>query len=139
MAPPRVVLDTNVVLSALLFRAGRLSAIRGAWQNERIIPLVSSGTAAELLRVLGYPKFKLSSDDQRELVADVLPYCTVVSLPKTPPRAPACRDPHDIPFLQLAASGRAKYLVTGDNDLLAIRGRLSYRIVTAEKFLKSLE
>ena len=138
VAAPRVVLDTNVLLSALLFSSGRLSVLREAWQSERMIPLVSSVTAAELLRVLSYPKFTLSNADQQELIADVLPYCTVVRMPKAPPRTPACRDPHDEAFLELAAIGKAKFLVTGDRDLLSIRERLSYQIVNPQAFLEEL-
>ncbi|MFP7864029.1 putative toxin-antitoxin system toxin component, PIN family [Pseudomonas aeruginosa] len=56
----RVVLDTNIVLSALIFNAGRLAWIRHAWQQQQLQPLVCRETASELLRVLAYPKFKLS-------------------------------------------------------------------------------
>ena len=55
--PPRVVLDTNLVLSALVFSHGRLGPLRRAWQAGLCMPLVSAVTAAELLRVLQYPKF----------------------------------------------------------------------------------
>ena len=58
--PPRVVLDTNCLISALLFSKGQLSWLRHAWQNGRCIPLVSRATIEELLRVLAYPKFKLN-------------------------------------------------------------------------------
>ena len=54
--PPRVVLDTNLVLSALVFTQGRLVALRHAWQNERCRPLVSKATAAELIDA--YPNLK---------------------------------------------------------------------------------
>ena len=71
---PRVVLDTNVVLSALVFAQGRLAVVRYAWQSGRCQPLVSPATASELVRALAYPKFGLSADEQRELLADYLPY-----------------------------------------------------------------
>lgn len=54
--PPRVVLDTNCVVSALLFSRGRLAWLRRAWQSGRVVPLVSRGTATKLIRVLAYPK-----------------------------------------------------------------------------------
>ena len=76
--PLRVVLDSNVVLSALLFSRGRLSVLRKAWHDARFFPMVSSVTVTELMRVLAYPKFKLTADEQRELLADYLPYCAVV-------------------------------------------------------------
>ena len=62
--PPRVVLDTHLVLSALVFANGRLAALRHAWQGGKCVPIVSKATTAELIRVLAYPKFKLGDQDQ---------------------------------------------------------------------------
>lgn len=135
---PRVVLDTNVVLSTLLFSQGRLAPLRHAWQQPALLPLVSRATTEELIRVLGYPKFKLNTQDRQELLADYLPYCITVAIPARPPKTPACRDPFDVPFLQLAVSGKADYLVTGDKDLLVLGGKLACRIVTADELLSSL-
>jgi len=70
----RVVLDTNIILSALLFKKGRLSWIRAAWQDRRITPVLCKHTAAELMRVLAYPKFKLTPEDRDKLLPDFLPY-----------------------------------------------------------------
>jgi putative PIN family toxin of toxin-antitoxin system len=136
---PRVVLDTNVVLSALVFAQGRLAWVRDAWHGSRCRPLVSSATAGELVRAFAYPKFGLTAEEQRELLADYLPYCATVRIPRKPPRTPACRDPLDVAFLQLAVVGKAEYLVTGDHDLLALSGRLSCPILTAEQWLSALE
>jgi putative PIN family toxin of toxin-antitoxin system len=136
--PPRVVLDTNVVLSALVFAQGRLAPLRQAWQQARCLPLVSKATTEELMRVLAYPKFKLAHDEQQELLADCLPYCATLRMPAKPPRTLACRDAFDLPFLQLAVAGKADYLVTGDQDLLSLSGGFVCPIVTAEEFLASL-
>jgi len=135
---PRVVLDTNVVLSALVFSHGRSVALREAWQGGRCEPLVSKATVDELIRVLGYPKFKLVADEQRELLADYLPYCRTVAIPAKAPRTPPCRDPFDLPFLQLSVVGKAGFLVTGDQDLLGIKSKLLCPIVTLEAFLAAL-
>ena len=135
---PKVVIDTNLVLSALVFAQGRLSPLRHAWQGTHCHPLVSNATAAELIRVLAYPKFKLTAADQQELLADYLPYCTTVRMPAKPPATPTCRDPFDLPFLQLAVAGKAAYLVTGDHDLLSLAGRFACPIITADQFMKSL-
>ena len=137
--PLRVVLDTNLVLSALVFAQGRLAVLRHAWQAKRFVPLVSQTTTAELIRVLAYPRFKLSAEDQHELLADSLPWCEAVRMPNSPPATPACRDVHDQPFLQLAVAGRPHYLVSGDQDLLALDGQMPCPIVTADAFLKTLD
>ncbi len=81
------------------------------------------------------PKDELSLPDQRELVADYLPYCTVVPLPESPPLETFdCRDPFDLPFLHLAAAGKAEVLLTGDSDLLSLNGTFVCSIVTADHF-----
>lgn len=135
MRPPRVVLDTNLVLSALVFAHGRLSTLRHAWQAGRFIPLVSRPTTAELMRVLAYPKFRLSADEQQDLLADYLPWCETVRIPSPPPATPPCRDCFDEPFLQLALAGRADCLVSGDRDLQVLDGTLPCPILTADTFL----
>lgn len=120
--PPRVALDTNVVLSALLFGGGWAARVRSGWQSGRFVPLASTATARELVRVLAYPKFRLSADEQEQLLADVMPWMRVVQIPDPPPPTPACRDAFDLPFLHLAIAGKAHTLVSGGRDLLALAG-----------------
>lgn len=122
MTPPRVVLDTNVVLSALLFTGTTASRLRTGWQSRRLVPLASRATAGELVRALGYPKFRLSAAEREDLLADYLPWVQVVRIPEPPPAVPRCRDPGDVQFLHLAVAGKARALVTGDRDLLALAG-----------------
>lgn len=130
---PRVVFDTNVILSALLFRDGRLSWLVPLWQQARVIPLLSKDGANELLRVLAYPTFKLAPDEQQSILQAFVPYVeTVVTGPSS--CLPVCRDPHDQKFLILAAQGGADYLVTGDDDLLSVKGFVSCPVVTPEAF-----
>ena len=135
---PRVVLDTNVVLSALVFVHGRIAPLRQAWQHARCRPLVSRATTEELIRALAYPKFKLSADERQELLADYLPYCTTVRIPARPPRTPPCHDPFDLLFLQLAIVGKADFLVTGDRDLPSLAGKMTCPVITADQFLNKL-
>ena len=120
--PLRVVLDTNVVLSALVFSGGLAARVRLAWQGGAIQPLASTATVQELVRVLAYPKFRLSALAQQELLADYLPHVQTVRIPQPPPSVPDCRDAMGLPFMQLALAGKAQVLVSGDRDLLAIAG-----------------
>ena len=119
MTPARWVLDTNVVLSALLFPAGRLTWLRDAWRSGIVVPLASRETTTELIRVLHYPGFELTPSEREDLLGDYLPHCesVIVSGPVT---IPQCRDPGDRPLLELAVAGRADALVTGDSDLLTL-------------------
>ncbi len=84
------------------------------------------------MRVLAYPKFQLSIDDRRELLADYLPFCEVI----TPTRQCKilCRDAKDQPFLDLAESGKAECLVSGDRDLLALAGKTPFVIEAPEAY-----
>ena len=136
--PLRAVLDTSVVLSALLFASGRLARLRNAWRHDQCRPLVSTVTTIELIRALAYPKFKLSAEEQQELLGDYLPFCETVRMPHSPPNTPECRDPYDVPFLQLAVASKADCLVTGERDLLALADRFSRPILRPEQFLESL-
>ena len=128
----RVVLDTNVVLSALLFTSGRLAWIRRAWQHGHLQPVVCRETVSELLRVLAYPKFKLTAEDRHDLLEDFLPYADVVELPQPWPALPRCRDVKDQMFLALAQAGKVEALITGDGDILAMRDEFPGLIVTPE-------
>ena len=70
----RVVLDTNVVVSALLFR-GATSELHAIWKRGGLTLVVSEVSLAELTRVLAYPKFRLTGDMVAGLLAtEVLPY-----------------------------------------------------------------
>lgn len=142
-AVPRAVLDTNVVLSALVFGGGATARVRQAWQAGALLPLASTATVQELMRVLACPRFKLIAGEQRELLADHLPWAEVATVPEPPPRVPDCRDPHDLPFLHLAVAGMADLLVTGGADLLdlaasGIRPTMRFRLVTRQAWPESL-
>ncbi|MDP2035312.1 MAG: putative toxin-antitoxin system toxin component, PIN family [Polaromonas sp.] len=140
-SPFRVVLDTNVVLSALVFGSGTAGRMRLAWQQRVFVPLASTATAQELVRVLAYPKFRLSAQEQEELLADYLPHTRAVRIPEPPPTVPACRDLMDLPFMQLAVAGSAQVLVSGDRDLLTLADEFekvfACAILTPDEFLRS--
>lgn len=119
MTRPRLVLDTNVLVSALVFPTGSTSWLRAAWQSGTVRPLASHETTTELIRVLAYPKFRLGKDERDDLLADYLPWCETVVV-RDVSAVPDCRDRHDHAFLALASAGRADALVTGDGDLLAL-------------------
>lgn len=127
-----MVFDTTTVLSALLFAAGRLAWLRGHWAERGCVPLISRATAAELERVLRYPKFKLSPAERHELLGDYLPYCEVVEV--TSRCVARCRDEQDQPFLDLAQCGKAEFLVSGDQDLLALAGKTEFIIESPDAY-----
>lgn len=128
----RVVFDTNTVVSALLFATGRLSWLQPHWKSGECIAIVSPGSAAELQRVLKYPKFHLTSDERIDLLGDYLPFCEIVdSVDECPVK---CRDPRDQVFLNLAFSAAANVLVTGDSDLLVLAESTQFVIESPESY-----
>lgn len=134
----RIVVDTNIVVSALVFRSGRVAWMRQAWQHGTLVPLVCRETIDELLRVLAYPKFRLTAEEREELLAEFLPYAEVVRLPTPWPDLPQCRDAKDQMFLVLAHVTKADMLVSGDADLLAMRGMFPGAIAAAEELAMRL-
>lgn len=133
MTPPRLVLDTNVLLSALLFHQGAVAWLRSAWQSDAVRPLASRDTTEELIRTLTYPKFKLTDADREDLLGDYLPWCETVTVPNTT-QVPDCRDPFDRPFLALAVAAKADALITGDKDLLELADNFKVPIITPAAF-----
>ena len=141
MSALRVVLDTNVVVSSLLFRHGRLSVPRSKWQSGLFVPVASRGTMDELHRILGYRKFHLDAESIVTALALYLPYVEVYSGPVST-SAWLCRDPKDQMFLDLADAAKVDCLVTGDEDLLALeepfREHLHCQIATPQDFLTQI-
>jgi len=130
----RLVFDTNTIVSALLFKQGRLTWLRAFWQTGKHQPLASRATVQELIRVLAYPKFKLNEPQVQALLADYLPYVESVDIPKCMPTLAQCRDNKDQMFIELATVGAADVLITGDADLLAMVKVCSFSILSPADF-----
>jgi len=119
--PVRVVIDTNVVISSIVFRTGRLAWIREAL-GTTLTPVVSTETLAELVRVLSYPKFGLSIELQKIALTFYMEHAEPLAEPRPRAKLPKCRDPKDEMFLRLAYAAKVDAIVTGDDDLLALAG-----------------
>ncbi|MBI5627546.1 MAG: putative toxin-antitoxin system toxin component, PIN family [Candidatus Rokubacteria bacterium] len=130
----RVVLDTNTLISALLF-SGTASRLVPLWQSRRITVLVSKEILQEYLRVLAYPKFQLGDHEIRALVEEeLLPLAETIRVRRR--LAVVRRDPEDDKFLECAVAGRAEYLVTGDRDLRELGSYRGITILTVGEFLE---
>jgi putative PIN family toxin of toxin-antitoxin system len=133
----RVVLDTNVLISALLFK-GDLSRIVGLWQKGKIVPVISKETFGELRTVLEYPKFSLSRAEIESLIEhEILLFFEVVNVSKHVKGT--CRDPGDDKFISCALSANADCIVTGDKDLSDLRKYQSIKIIHASDFIKMFD
>ncbi len=132
----RVVLDTNVVVSALLFR-GVTGQLARVWQDGAFTPLVSKAMVEEYLRVLAYPKFGLSAEDVKSLVEhQLLAFAQPVKVGRV--AEVIADDPSDNEFLACAVTGRARYLVSGDRHLLILKRYRKIPIVSVAEFLACL-
>jgi putative PIN family toxin of toxin-antitoxin system len=133
----RVVIDTNVVVSALLF-GGVPGKLIPLWKGESIRPLLSKEIIAEYLRVLAYPKFELSEEEMNYLLSqEILPYFEIVTV--KPARVIVKADPADDMFIHCAIDGKAKMVISGDQHLLALKSYGKIKILTPSEFLKQFK
>jgi len=132
-----VVVDTNVVVSALLFGGTPGKLIR-LWKSGKIQPHVSQEMVDELLRVLAYPKFELIENETHYLLyVEILPFCKVVSVKSRP--VIIKKDPSDDMFLICSKTAGARVLITGDQHLLALKSFGNTSILTPQQFLNEFQ
>jgi len=134
----KVVLDTNVLISALLFQ-GELSKLLLPLKKGAYILLFSEDTLSELIKVLHYPKFALTEQEIDYILQfEILPYSKIIEITfKIDEKI--CKDKDDQKFLELAISGKADYLVSGDADLLELKEFKTVKILSPAEFLKTLK
>jgi len=130
----RVVVDTNVLVSRLLLpRSTAARAVRHIIEEELL--LVSEASLDELADVLSRNKFDayVSVEDRQAFfrllvrIAEIVPISTSIQ---------ACRDPKDDKFLELAISGEASWIVTGDQDLLVLNPFRDIHVAAPSEFLE---
>ena len=132
----KVVLDTNVVLSALLFE-GATSRIHTKWKNKEVLPLANGAIIKEYARGLAYKKFSLTPEEIAGIFEEeIFPYFSII--PTTLKKVPfPPDDPDDVPFLYAAIDGNAKFLISGDIHLLLdLQGKYPFSIVSPAEFLR---
>jgi uncharacterized protein len=129
----RAVFDTSVAVSAVLLpRSIPRQAFDFAVESGRL--LLSEAAIAELDDVLRRPKFdKYVSEQKRlEFLLSLVNFAEIVPVSK---RITVCRDAKDNKFLELAVSGRASHIVSGDDDLLVLHPFQQIAIVSPMEFL----
>ncbi|TSC72013.1 MAG: PilT domain-containing protein [Parcubacteria group bacterium Gr01-1014_38] len=136
----RVVLDTNVLLSAFLWQKGLRAIYDAIWQR-RIVPCFTPATWHELERALRYPKFErqlarihLEPDDILTLIASR----ALFTFPRTAVRV-VRGDPSDNDFLTCALSAGARAIVSGDRHLRNLDRFRGIPILSPRQFLKQIE
>ena len=129
----RVVLDTNVAVSAALQpRSTPRRAFDIALRHGT--SLISVATLVELTEVLSRPRFSryLREDERLEFLAALVRESELVEVTAT---VAVCRDPKDDKFLELAVSGAATHIISGDDDLLAMHPFRGITIFSPRDFI----
>ncbi|MGH6885092.1 MAG: putative toxin-antitoxin system toxin component, PIN family [Geminicoccales bacterium] len=133
----RVVLDSNVFISALISAGGAPHAIHRAWRERRFLLVTSAAQIAELRRASRYPKLRaiVPARDFGALLNRLHGALVLRRLP----RVELSADPDDDYLLAMAKAGGADFLVTGDAKHLLRLGKLGRtKIVAPAAFLRAI-
>lgn len=137
LSQQRLVLDANVIVSSVLSAQGKARQAFDLAIATGIV-LMSNDTFAELSEVLLRPKFdRYSNRAKRETFLDEL--LGLVEFVEIVEQIDECRDPKDNKYLELAVSGKADLILTGDEDLLVLHPFRQMPIVRIQAFLASME
>lgn len=131
----RVVLDTNIFISALLVETSLPAELIGLWRHGKFVLLSAQEQLDELARVTRYPKIKARINPALagRLVNEIRDVAVMVD---DLPFVDASDDPYDNYLLAIGVAGIADYLVTGDkNDLLSLKQHDGTKILTVKSFL----
>lgn len=134
----RVVLDTNVLVAALLSAHGPPASIYRAWLQRRFVLLTSAKQLAELKQTLKKPALaaRIRPHDAGTLINRLRKRAEVVAALPVVDRSP---DPDDNFILAIAEAGQAEYLVSGDRTgLLSLARHRSTRILSPRGFAQML-
>jgi len=130
----KIALDTDVFISAFLFK-GETNNLVSLWKTGKIKILISKEVLKEYIKVLSYPKFKLSKKEITYLIEEeFLPF---VEICKPKLKFDFIKDdPEDNKFLDLAYEGKVDYIISGDKHLLELKRFKKIKIVSVREFLK---
>lgn len=129
----RVVFDTNILISALVFPGGRGEAALRRITEERDQLVLSKPILDELLGILAR-KF---SRDAEELAHVAVFISDIATLVRPRRRLAIVKDEPDNRVLECALTGNAEVIVTGDHELLALRHFRGVRLLSLRDYLES--
>jgi uncharacterized protein len=133
---PRVVLDTNVLVSAIISDGKSRELLKKGITKQYSI-LISDLILKELIVVLKRPKFKTSEDEVQKTILAVTRTAEIVHA-KTKIKA-VKEDPKDDMIIETAIDGDADLIVTGDSHILALRTFRGIKVLSVEKMLEYLQ
>jgi hypothetical protein len=131
----RVVLDTNVVVSALIGKGSPKRILEAVFSGKATLCL-SAATFAEYLEVLSRPKFIRYPEFSEAAVATSKHLRSLALFVEPTRRVSVCSDPDDDKFLELALETKAAYLITGNKKHFPSESYNGVRIVSPAEYLK---
>ena len=137
----RVVLDANVLVSAVLSPRGTPAQIFNAWRAQQFDLVISEAILAEIGRVFRYPKIAKRlrwSEEQLQAFLDNLAHIAIMT-PGLLTLTVITEDPPDDRYLECAVEGEAAYVVSGDRLLLRLGVYQGIPILTPRAFLEVLQ
>lgn len=138
--PIRAVLDTNVLVSGLVGQKGPPRQILDAWLEGQYKLVLSLYLVDELAHVLSYPRIveqvHLTPEELEAVLAALLSQAELA--PGRLQLQGVTRDPKDDPVVACAVEGQADYIVSGDQDLLALGEYDGIQVVTPRRFVEML-
>ena len=136
----RAVLDSNVIVAGLIKSTGLSGEILTLLRDGAFTAVFSGDLVDEIAAVLAYPKLKMKYRlGRKDLEAIAGLFSLRGELVETVERVGVCRDPNDDFLIEAAVAGNAAYLVTGDEDLLALKRFRQIRIVRPRAFLETFK
>jgi len=139
----RLILDTNILLSALLSAQGPPARLLQAWERKKFTLVACDALIAEVREVAARPFFRvrLRASAAELLAAGLRDFSYFVKTGSVwgLPSRPDAPDPKDSYLLALAEASQAEFLVTGDKKLLALKYHKSTRITTAAAMSEALK
>ncbi len=135
----RAVIDTNVLISALIRRQGVSGAVLGALTDNRFTAIYTTEMLVEVIDVLGRAKFRTKYQIQPEDIAVLIQLIRLRGELVIPTLSVAlCRDPKDDKFLAAALAGQVDCIVSGDADLWALSPFEDIPVLPPAEFLAQL-
>ena len=135
----RVVLDTSILVRALIKPSGSVGPVLEALRDGRYLALYSDPILEEIVDVLTRPrmrdKYGITDDDVETLLRLILVRGEALQPANS---LSICRDPKDDKFLEVAVDGGADVIVTGNNDLLVLDPYEGIPIISPADFLRRL-
>jgi len=131
----RIVIDTNVVASAIFFGGKPAELLKLVLQHHSILAVATHEILEEYQATIDY---LLNKYNGKNLNFTMAPLFSAIEIIQSSSKIAICRDPDDDKFISCAVDGQCLYIVSGDKDLLELKEYQNVQIVTVTNFFRIL-